>query len=58
MAQVPFFHAVFVQSFFYYLLTGQEPIVVLSLWSLLAALFGLGLAIGVVIAVKLKNYYD
>ena len=27
---------------------------VLSLWSLLAALFGLGLAIGVVIAVKLK----
>ena len=27
---------------------------VLSLWSLLAALFGLGLAIGVVIAVKLS----
>ena len=28
---------------------------VLSLWSLLAALFGLGLAIGVVIAVIMKN---
>ena len=36
----------------YQLLPGQEPIVVLSLWSLLAALFGLGLAIGVVIAVR------
>ena len=37
----------------YQLLPGQEPIVVLSLWSLLAALFGLGLAIGVVIAVRI-----
>ena len=27
----------------------------LSLWSLLAALFGLGLAIGVVIAVSIKS---
>ena len=42
-----------ISSFLYYQLTGQEPIVVLSLWSLLAALFGLGLAIGVVIAVRI-----
>ena len=33
--------------------TGQEPHVVLTVWSLLAALFGLGLALGVVIAVGL-----
>ena len=37
----------------YQVIPGQEPIVVLSLWSLLAALFGLGLAIGVVIAVRI-----
>ena len=33
--------------------TGKEPQVVLTVWSLLAALFGLGLALGVVIAVGL-----
>ena len=49
MAQVLFFP----QYLFVLILLGQEPIVVLTLWSLLAALFGLGLAIGVVIAVKL-----
>ena len=31
--------------------TGKEPQVVLTVWTLLAALFGLGLALGVVIAV-------
>ena len=31
--------------------TGKEPQVILTLWSLLGALFGLGLALGVVIAV-------
>ena len=49
MAQVLFFP----QYLFVLIPPGQEPIVVLTLWSLLAALFGLGLAIGVVIAVKL-----
>ena len=33
--------------------TGNEPQVVLTVWTLLAALFGLGLALGVVIAVGL-----
>jgi len=33
--------------------TGHEPQVVLTVWTLLAALFGLGLALGVVIAVGL-----
>jgi len=46
------------RSWYQYYGTGQEPIVVLSLWSLLAALFGLGLAIGVVIAVGLLFFFQ
>merc|ERR1719318_2094204 len=41
------------RTWYMYYGTGQEPQVVLTVWSLLAALFGLGLALGVVIAVGL-----
>lgn len=39
------------RSWYLYYGTGREPQVILTVWSLLAALFGLGLALGVVIAV-------
>jgi len=39
------------RSWFHYYGTGQEPKVTLTIWSLLMIMFGLGLAIGVVIAV-------
>ena len=39
------------RTWYLYYGTGKEPQVVLTLWSLLGALFGLGLALGVVIAV-------
>ena len=39
------------RTWYLYYGTGAEPQVILTLWSLLAALFGLGLALGVVIAV-------
>jgi len=39
------------RSWYIYYGTGQEPQVILTVWSLLASLFGLGLALGVVIAV-------
>ena len=39
------------RTWYLYYGTGREPQVVLTLWSLLGALFGLGLALGVVIAV-------
>jgi len=38
--------------------TGLEPKVVLTLWTLLGTLFGLGLAIGVVVAVGLLLYFQ
>jgi len=46
------------RSWYHFYGTGSEPVVVLSLWSLLAALFGLGLAIGVVIAVGLLFFFQ
>ena len=39
------------RTWYLYYGTGKEPQVILTLWSLLGALFGLGLALGVVIAV-------
>jgi len=39
------------RSWFHYYGTGQEPKVALTIWTLLMIMFGLGLAIGVVIAV-------
>lgn len=46
------------RSWYQYYGTGEEPKVILSIWSLLAALFGLGLAIGVVIAVGLLFFFQ
>jgi len=46
------------RSYYQFYGRGTEPRVVLTLWSLLAALFGLGLAIGVVIAVGLLLYFQ
>ena len=39
------------RTWYLYYGTGAEPQVILTLWSLLAALFGLGLSLGVVVAV-------
>ena len=39
------------RTWYLYYGTGEEPQVILTLWSLLAALFGLGLSLGVVVAV-------
>jgi len=41
------------RTWYLYYGTGQEPQVILTVWSLLATLFGLGLSLGVVIAVGL-----
>ena len=38
--------------------TGKGPVVILTLWSLLGALFGLGLALGVVIAVGMLLFFQ
>jgi len=46
------------RSYYHFYGTGREPNVVLTLWSLLGALFALGLAIGVVIAVGLLLYFQ
>jgi len=46
------------RTWYQYYGTGTEPRVVLTLWSLLATLFGLGLAIGVVIAVGLLFFFQ
>jgi len=46
------------RSWYQFYGNGSEPKVVLTLWSLLAALFGMGLAIGVVIAVGLLLYFQ
>jgi len=46
------------RTWYLYYGTGREPQVVLTLWSLLASLFGLGLALGVVIAVGLLLFFQ
>lgn len=46
------------RSYYQYYGTGTEPRITLTIWSLLAALLGLGLAIGVVIAVGLLLFFQ
>lgn len=46
------------RSWYHFYGTGTEPVIVFSLWTLLATLFGLGLAIGVVIAVGLLFFFQ
>jgi ribosomal protein L40E len=46
------------RSWYHYYGTGTEPLVIFSVWTLLATLFGLGLAIGVVVAVGLLLFFQ
>jgi len=46
------------RTWYMYYGTGKEPVVILTLWSLLGALFGLGLALGVVIAVGMLLFFQ
>jgi len=46
------------RSWYEYYGSGREPRVILTIWSLLATLIGLGLAIGVVIAVGLLFFFQ
>ena len=46
------------RTWYLYYGTGREPQVILSLWSLLGALFGMGLALGVVIAVGMLLFFQ
>ena len=46
------------QSYYKYHGTGQEPKVALTLFTLLVILFGLGLAIGVVLAVGALLFFQ
>jgi len=46
------------RTWYLYYGTGQEPQVILTLWSLLGALFGLGLSLGVVVAVGMLLFFQ
>jgi len=46
------------RTWYHYYGTGQEPQVILTLWSLLGALFGLGLSLGVVVAVGMLLFFQ
>ena len=46
------------RTWYMYYGTGHEPQVILTLWSLLGALFGMGLALGVVIAVGMLLFFQ
>ena len=46
------------RTWYLYYGTGAEPQVILTLWSLLGALFGLGLSLGVVIAVGMLLFFQ
>jgi len=46
------------RTWYLYYGTGREPQVILTLWSLLGALFGLGLSLGVVVAVGMLLFFQ